>query len=142
MRRSNQVTRLREKYEAKFAEGADRRAFEVVTAPIGAGGTEFQDIAKKVGSVDTLDAFLRDLSARYPEASATPPAGAAGDGAGPAAESDKAKPTTKGAAGSAPEDRNAASSPLPPNAPAGVPLKPDKEPTGSIRRLKTRASAR
>ena len=141
------VTRLREKYEAKFAEGADRRAFEVVTAPIGAGGTEFQDIAKKVASVDTLDAFLRDLSARYPEASATPPAGAAGDGAGPAAESDKAKPTTKGAAagpaaGSAPENRNAASSPLPPNAPAGVPLKPDKEPTGSIPRMKTRASAR
>jgi tetratricopeptide (TPR) repeat protein len=141
------VTRLREKYEAKFAEGADRRAFEVVTAPIGAGGTEFQDIAKKVASVDTLDAFLRDLSTRYPEASATPPAGAAGDGAGPAAESDKAKPTTKGAAagpaaGSAPENRNAASSPLPPNAPAGVPLKPDKEPTGSIPRLKTRASAR
>jgi tetratricopeptide (TPR) repeat protein len=141
------VTRLREKYEAKFAEGADRRAFEVVTAPIGAGGTEFQDIAKKVASVDTLDAFLRDLSARYPEASATPPAGAAGEGAGPAVESDKAKPTTKGAAagpaaGSAPENRNAASSPLPPNAPAGVPLKPDKEPTGSIPRMKTRASAR
>ena len=58
------VTRLREKYEAKFADGADRRAFEVVTAPIGAGGTEFQDIAKKVASVETLDAFLRDLSAR------------------------------------------------------------------------------
>src|SRR5262245_38220023 len=136
------VTRLREKYEAKFAEGADRRAFEVVTAPIGAGGTEFQDIAKKVASVDTLDASLRDLGVRYPAAPAKQPAGAAGDGAGAAAESDKAKPTTKGPAGSAPENRNAASSPLPPNAPAGVPLKPDKEPTGSIPRLKTRASAR
>jgi hypothetical protein len=31
---------------------------------------------------------------------------------------------------------------LPANPPAGVPLKPDKEPTGSISRLKTRASAR
>jgi hypothetical protein len=40
------VARLREKYEAKFADGADRRAFEVVTAPIGASGTELQDIAK------------------------------------------------------------------------------------------------
>jgi len=141
------VTRLREKYEAKFADGADRRAFEVVTAPIGASGTEFQDIAKKIASIDTLDAFLRDLGARYPEASAAPPAGAAGEGVGPAAESDKAKPTTNGAAAGpaarpGPEDRNAASSPLPPNAPAGVPLKPDKEPTGSIPRPKTRASAR
>ena len=81
------VARLREKYEAKFADGADRRAFEVVTAPIGASGTEFQDIAKKVASVDTLDAFLRDLSARYPEASAAPPAGAAVEGSSPAAES-------------------------------------------------------
>jgi hypothetical protein len=134
------VARLREKYEAKFSDGADRRAFEVVTAPIGASGTEFQDIAKKVGSVDTLDAFLRDLSARYPEASAIPPAGAAGEGSGPAAESE-AKPTSA-AAGTGLDNRNAASSPLPPNAPAGVPLKPDKEPTGSIPRLKTRATAR
>ena len=140
------VTRLREKYEAKFADGADRRAFEVVTAPIGAGGTEFQDIAKKVASVDTLDAFLRDLSARYPESSATPPAGAAGEGVGPAAELDNAT-SNKGAAAvpgakAGPENRNAASSPLPPNAPAGVPLKPDKEPTGSISRPKTRTTAR
>jgi hypothetical protein len=31
---------------------------------------------------------------------------------------------------------------LPANAPAGVPLKPDKEPTGSTSRLKTRATVR
>ena len=140
------VARLREKYEAKFSEGADRRAFEVVTAPIGASGSEFQDIAKKVASVDTLDAFLRDLSARYPEASAAPPAGAAVEGNSPGAESE-AKPTTNGAAagpatGAEPDNRKAASSPLPANPPAGVPLKPDKEPTGSISRLKTRATAR
>lgn len=140
------VARLREKYEAKFSDGADRRAFDVVTAPIGASGTEFQDIAKKVASVDTLDAFLRDLGARYPEAPTAPPAGAAGEGSSPAAESD-AKPTTNGAAAgpatrTGPDNRNAASSPLPSNPPAGVPLKPDKEPTGSISRLKTRATAR
>jgi len=140
------VARLREKYEAKFSEGADRRAFEVVTAPIGASGSEFQDIAKKVASVDTLDAFLRDLSARYPEASAAPPAGAAVEGNSPGAESE-AKPTTNGAAAgpatrTGPDNRNAASSPLPPNAPAGVPLKPDKEPTGSISRRITRVPAR
>ena len=140
------VARLREKYEAKFSDGADRRAFDVVTAPIGASGTEFQDIAKKVASVDTLDAFLRDLSSRYPEASAAPPAGAAGEGGSPAAEFE-AKPITNGAAagpaiGTGPDNRNAASSPLPPNVPVGVPLKPDKEPTGSISRPKTRATAR
>jgi tetratricopeptide (TPR) repeat protein len=140
------VTRLREKYEAKFADGADRRAFEVVTAPVGSGGTEFQDIAKKVASIDTLDAFLRDLSARYPEASAAPPAGGAGEGVGPAAESES-KPTTNGAgagptARPGPDNKNAASSPLPPNVPAGVPVKPDKEPTGSIPRRKARAAAR
>jgi len=140
------VARLREKYEAKFADGADRRAFEVVTAPIGATGTEFQNIAKKVASVDTLDAFLRDLSARYPEAPAAPPAGAAVEGSSPAAESE-AKPTTNGAGAgpgtrTGPDNRNAASSPLPPNAPTGVPLKPDKEPTGSISRRITRAPAR
>ena len=99
------VARLREKYEAKFSDGADRRAFgAVATAPIGASGTEFQDIAKKVASVDTLDAFLRDISSRYPEASAAPPAGAAGEGGSPAAEFE-AKPTTNGAA-SPPRDRN------------------------------------
>jgi hypothetical protein len=141
------VTRLREKYEAKFADGADRRAFEVVTAPIGASGAEFQDIAKKVASVDTLDAFLRDLSTRYPEASAAPPPEAASEGSGPTADSDKAKPGSNGAsvdpaARTGSDNRNAASSPLPPNAPAGVPLKPDKEPTGSISRLNTRATAR
>jgi tetratricopeptide (TPR) repeat protein len=136
------TARLREKYEAKFADGPDRRAFEVVTAPIGTGGTEFQDVAKKVASVDTLDAFLRDLGTRYPDASATPPA-PAGDGG---AADDAAKPAAGGAAAPAAktgsESRNAASSPLPSKAPDGVPLKPDKEPTGSVPRLMTRATAR
>src|SRR4026208_645851 len=63
------VARLREKYEAKFSDGADRRAFQAATGQIGARGNEPQDIAKKIASVDTLDAFLRDLSARYPEVS-------------------------------------------------------------------------
>ena len=72
------LARLREKYEAKFADGPDRRAFNIVTAPIGTSGVEFQDVAKKVASVDTLDAFLRDLRTRYPESSAISPGGAAG----------------------------------------------------------------
>jgi tetratricopeptide (TPR) repeat protein len=143
------VARIREKYEAKFADGPDRRAFDVVTAPIGTSGAEFQDIAKKVASVDTLDAFLRDLRARYPEASAVSPPGTPGDGA--AAPS--ATPDQKSASANAPQavpagkeaatnGKNVASSPLPPSVPAGVPVKPDKEPTGSIPRLpKARARA-
>ena len=143
------VARIREKYEAKFADGPDRRAFDVVTAPIGTSGAEFQDIAKKVASVDTLDAFLRDLRARYPEASAVSPAGTPGDGAA----APPATPSQKSASANGPQaapagkeaatnGKNAASSPLPPGVPAGVPLKPDKEPTGSIPRLpKARARA-
>jgi len=132
--------RLREKYEAKFADGPDRRAFNVVTAPTGPNGVEFQDIAKKVASVDTLDAFLRDLRTRYPDAAAVSPGSAAGDGAAaaPAAPVANATPDTAGKAGSATSD--AGSSPRPPK-PATGPA--DKEPTGSIRPLpKARARAR
>ena len=83
----------------RFADGPDRRAFDVVTAPIGTSGAEFQDIAKKVASVDTLDAFLRDLRARYPEASAVSPPGTPGEGA--AAPS--ATPGQKSASANAPQ---------------------------------------
>ncbi len=135
------LARLREKYGAKFSDGPDRRAFEIVSAPIGTSGADFQTVAKKVASVDTLDAFLRDLRTRYPESSAISPGGAAGNA--PAAEStpDKAKgPQTNAAppgeaAPNGPAIRDAGSSPLPPKAPAGVPVKPDTEPTGSIPRL-------
>ncbi len=66
--------RLREKYAAKMADGPDRRAFEVVTAPSGRNGVEFRDVAKTIAAVDTLSSFLRDMRARYPEtgASTTP----------------------------------------------------------------------
>jgi len=65
--------RFREKYAAKMAQTADARAFEVVSAPIGTAGTEFREIARAAASVDTLEAFLRDMQVRYPEASAIPP---------------------------------------------------------------------
>jgi tetratricopeptide (TPR) repeat protein len=126
--------RLREKYQAKFADGPDRRAFDIVTAPTGTNGVEFQDIAKKIASVDTLDAFLRDLRARYPDSSVVPSGGAAGEAASSAPETN---PPLANAAPSSP-----GSSPLPPK-PAAAPLKPDKEPTGSITALpKVRAKVR
>jgi tetratricopeptide (TPR) repeat protein len=120
------LARLREKYQAKFADGPDRRAFDVVTAPIGTNGVEFQDVAKKIASVDTLDTFLRDLRARYPESSAVSPAGTTGEGASLVPDKSDA-PLANATTGPG-------SSPMPPK-PAAAPLKPDKEPTGSIARL-------
>ena len=39
-----------------------------------AAGTEFGAIARSIAAVDTLEAFLRDLRARYPETGAAPAA--------------------------------------------------------------------
>jgi tetratricopeptide (TPR) repeat protein len=61
------LDRFMQKYAVKMAEGPDRRAFEVLTSPTGADTAEFREIAHTVAAVDTLDAFLRDLRARYPE---------------------------------------------------------------------------
>jgi hypothetical protein len=61
------LTRFREKYAAKMADGPDRRAFDVVTTPTGTGSAEFRDVAKTVAAVDTLEGFLRAMRARFPE---------------------------------------------------------------------------
>jgi tetratricopeptide (TPR) repeat protein len=67
------LVRFREKYAGKMGDGPDRRAFEVVTAPIApGGGNEFRAVAHSIAVADTLDAFLRDLRARYPETGALP----------------------------------------------------------------------
>jgi hypothetical protein len=59
--------RLREKYTPKMTDAADRRAFEVATAPFGANATEFREVAKMVATSDTLGNFLREMRAGYPE---------------------------------------------------------------------------
>jgi hypothetical protein len=64
------LARLREKYEAKMAQSPNARAFEIVSAPLGTSGQEFRDVARAAVSVDTLDGFLRDMQARYPDADA------------------------------------------------------------------------
>ena len=61
--------RLHEKYAAKMAQTRDAQAFEVASAPLGTSGKEFREIARAAASTDTLDGFLRDMQARYPEAS-------------------------------------------------------------------------
>jgi tetratricopeptide (TPR) repeat protein len=143
------LIRLREKYAAKMADGPDRRAFEVVTAPIGTSGAEFQSIARKVAATDTLDGFLRDLRARYPDGG--PPVGtekAKGPAKGaPAAAKTPAKPGVTSATDTAQKAAmNKPESALPPSlpkAPKGVPLTPDKTPTGSIgKRTELRPLAR
>ena len=55
--------RFREKYAAKMAQTPDARAFEIVSAPLGASGDEFGAIAHAAASVDTLEGFLRDMKA-------------------------------------------------------------------------------
>jgi tetratricopeptide (TPR) repeat protein len=68
------LDRFREKYAAKMSDGPDRRAFEVVTTPMQAASAEFNGIAKQVAATSTLDAFLRDLRARDPDAASGAPA--------------------------------------------------------------------
>jgi tetratricopeptide (TPR) repeat protein len=135
------LERLREKYAPKMANTPDRHAFDVVSAPTGVGGREFKDVARTVTGMDTLDAFLREMRAHYPDK--VPPADGEADKAAPEAAKLPEKPAAakppagannkpapgKAAASAKPDP---ASSPLPPKAPAGVPLKPDRAPTGSI----------
>jgi tetratricopeptide (TPR) repeat protein len=61
------IGRLREKYVGKMGDGPDKRAFDVVTAPLDSNGSEFRAVARTLASVDTLVGFLRDLRARYPD---------------------------------------------------------------------------
>jgi len=118
------LARLREKYAAKMAEGPDGRAFNVVSAPIGTGNAEFQDVARRVASIDTLGAFLKDIRARYDDEKekAKPAAGAAKEKASPKQVPVAAKP----------EKPAVKQPPQPPKAPKGEPLRPDPVPTGSI----------
>ncbi len=66
------LQRFRDKYAAKMAGTPDAKAFEIVSATLGSGGDDFKDIANKAAAADTLDDFLRDLNARYPEGSQNP----------------------------------------------------------------------
>jgi hypothetical protein len=71
------LDRFKGKYAAKMADGADRRTFEILMAPLAAGSAEFREVARSVAAVDTLEAFLRDMRARYPETGSFTPVDAA-----------------------------------------------------------------
>jgi hypothetical protein len=123
------LARLREKYAAKMADTPDRHAFEVVSAPTGVDGQEFQDVARSVGGMNTLDAFLREMRARYPDAGAEQ-AEDEGDKTAPADQPPAAAIKMPAPAKVAPKGKPEASAP--PKPPINAPGKPDPLPTGSI----------
>src|SRR6202045_1318167 len=67
------LARFREKYAPLMSGEADRAAFETASRPATANSAEFAEIAKMAESVDTLDGFLREMKARFPDATARAP---------------------------------------------------------------------
>ncbi|MDI3468290.1 MAG: hypothetical protein OJF62_000353 [Pseudolabrys sp.] len=110
------LSRLRERYGPKMADGPDRHAFDVVTAPIGPGSSEFQAVAATVSGLKTLDAFLADMNKRYPDKPLDPVAPQASAPQTRPAKEQVAKGDTK----------------VPVPAGNAAKAKPDKSPTGSI----------
>jgi tetratricopeptide (TPR) repeat protein len=98
------LERLRGRYAAKMAGSRDSRAFDVVTAAAGVGSAEFRSVASTIGSLDTLDAFLHEMRAGFPEfgaeMSSQPPATKAAVAAPPPAAQPPA-PSAKPAAAAA-----------------------------------------
>jgi tetratricopeptide (TPR) repeat protein len=64
------LARFREKYAPLMSGDADRAAFETASKPTAASSADFGAIAKMAASVDTLDGFLREMKARFPDATA------------------------------------------------------------------------
>jgi tetratricopeptide (TPR) repeat protein len=73
------LSRFREKFAPLMSESADRLAFDIASKPAAASSAEFAEIAKLAASVDTLDGFLREMKARFPDATARAPAPQAKD---------------------------------------------------------------
>ena len=117
------LARFRERYAPIMMNTPDGRAFDVVSAPVGTANTEFQDVAKRVTGVDSLEAFLRDMRKRYPDSSAIsrPPAPGAAGATPPAVQPPPTAPATKPSAAA-----------TPPKPPAAEQPKADRTPTGSI----------
>jgi tetratricopeptide (TPR) repeat protein len=68
------LARFREKYAPLMSGETDKLAFDTASKPTGGNSADFATIAKLAASVDTLDGFLREMKARFPDASAwTPP---------------------------------------------------------------------
>jgi tetratricopeptide (TPR) repeat protein len=63
------LARFREKYAPLMSGEADKTAFDIASKPAGGNSSDFTVIAKMAASVDTLDGFLREMKARFPDAS-------------------------------------------------------------------------
>ncbi len=68
------LARFRERFGGKMGEGPDHRAFDVITAPVDANGSDFRAVAHQVAAVDTLRSFLQDMQTRYPQSGPSAPA--------------------------------------------------------------------
>jgi tetratricopeptide (TPR) repeat protein len=66
------LARFREKYAPLMTGEADKLAFDVASKPASGSSAEFAQIAKMAAGVDTLDGFLRDMKARFPDATGKP----------------------------------------------------------------------
>lgn len=67
------LARFREKYAPLMSGEADRFAFETASKPANGNSAEFAEIAKMAASVDTLEGFLREMKARFPDMTARAP---------------------------------------------------------------------
>ncbi|HTO66224.1 MAG TPA: tetratricopeptide repeat protein [Bradyrhizobium sp.] len=71
------LARFREKYAPLMTGEADKIAFDVASKPSTGSSAEFAQIAKMAASVDTLDGFLREMKARFPDTATKPQADSA-----------------------------------------------------------------
>jgi hypothetical protein len=67
------LARFREKYAPLMSGEADRSAFDIASRPASTNSADFAQIAKLAASVDTLEGFLREMKARFPDMSAKAP---------------------------------------------------------------------
>ncbi|MEA2886829.1 MAG: hypothetical protein QOD11_1189 [Bradyrhizobium sp.] len=67
------LSRFREKYAPLMSGESDRAAFDIASKPASTNSAEFAQIAKMAASVDTLDGFLREMKARFPDMTAKAP---------------------------------------------------------------------
>ena len=67
------LVRFREKYAPLMSGEADRAAFDIASKPASTNSAEFAQIAKMAASVDTLEGFLREMKARFPDMTAKAP---------------------------------------------------------------------
>jgi tetratricopeptide (TPR) repeat protein len=80
------LARFREKYAPLMSGEADRIAFDIASKPAASNSSDFAAIAKMAASVDTLDGFIREMKARFPDGSARPLADPSPTGALPKIE--------------------------------------------------------